>query len=80
MTNWLRELGISESLLIDEMTRAHEHNFETNWGIPGHCMCGGWQELVDALESVGIPADKMSMDPLLRQTARIKRKRNIDDT
>jgi len=66
-------MGITVDGLIREMTTSHRHDFTKGWGQPGHCMCGGWKELVDALVAAGIPADRMSMDPLLRQWRAVAR-------
>ena len=66
-------LGISDSELSRELMTPHEHDFSRGWGLPGRCMCGGWEELVVALEATGLPARRMSMDPLLRQSRAIAR-------
>jgi hypothetical protein len=69
----LSALGIGGPELLRELSTPHDHDFSLHWGQPLRCGCGGWEDLVAALEAVGLPARRMSMDPLLRQALAVSR-------
>jgi hypothetical protein len=69
----IEELGIELESLIREILTVHVHDFTADWGQPDHCMCGAWPELVIVLMDQDIQADRMSLDPFLRQSAHIKK-------
>lgn len=47
----------------------HKHWYVHSRGTSPMCGCGAWPSLVAALEAEGIPAERMSLDRLLRDAA-----------